>query len=80
MGLCATMNSINSAEWPRWDPAEIFTGNVAASTFGSNHPSGAHFAMADGSGHYLSDHIDLQVYRGLGATDDGIPVGGFSGQ
>jgi len=77
LGLCAAMNPINSAEWPEWDPARVFTGNVAARTFGSNHPVGAHFAMADGSGHFFSEHIDLAVYRGLGAMDDGFPLGGW---
>ncbi len=80
LGLCATMNSINSAEWPNWNPRRVFTGNVAASTFGSNHPGGAQFVMADGSGHFLSEHMDLQTYRGLGTIDDGIPIGGFSGE
>ena len=33
--------------------------------FRSKHPHGLHFAMADGSVHFISEEIDLVVYRGL---------------
>ena len=38
--------------------------------FGSQHSGGAHFAMADGSVHYLREELDLSVYREL-ATRQG---------
>lgn len=38
-------------------------GDVA--DFGSYHPFGAHFVMADGSVQMISDEIDLTVYRAL---------------
>lgn len=38
--------------------------------FGSQHPSGAHFAFADGSVRFLPESTDLAVYREL-ATRDG---------
>jgi len=39
-------------------------------SFMSRHPGGANFAACDGSGHFISDVIDFQVYQGL-ATIDG---------
>jgi prepilin-type N-terminal cleavage/methylation domain-containing protein len=41
---------------------------------GSDHPGGAHFGMADGSVHFLSDSIDKQLFYYLGAMADGKPV------
>jgi len=77
LGLCATTYAVNSAEWSLWNPATIFTGHVAASTFGSHHTGGGQFAMADGSVHFVSETIDLATYRSLGSRDDGMPRGGF---
>ncbi len=48
-----------------------------ARTFGSFHPGGCHFAMADGSVHFVSENIDLATYRALGARSDGLPLGGL---
>ncbi len=42
--------------------------------FGSNHPGGANFAWADGSGTFLSDAVPLDVLRGL-ATRAGAEFG-----
>jgi prepilin-type N-terminal cleavage/methylation domain-containing protein/prepilin-type processing-associated H-X9-DG protein len=38
--------------------------------FGSQHPSGANFTMADGSVHFLDESLDLNIYREL-ATRNG---------
>jgi prepilin-type processing-associated H-X9-DG protein len=38
--------------------------------FGSQHPGGAHFALADGSVHFLDEGLDLVVYREM-ATRNG---------
>ena len=43
-------------------------------------PGGCHFAMADGSVHFVAETIDITVYRGLGAREDGLPVRGFLDQ
>jgi hypothetical protein len=38
---------------------------------GSEHRGGAHFGLADGSVHWLSENIDSQLYAYLGSIDDG---------
>ena len=69
IGLCATMNGINSS---RFDPAvsNNFSGEYLStpqSTFGSNHPGGAQFATADGATTFVSESISLSLYRNFGA-------------
>jgi prepilin-type processing-associated H-X9-DG protein len=39
--------------------------------FGSFHAGGCHFAMCDGSAHFVSENIDLQVYRNRAQRADG---------
>ncbi len=73
-GLCAAMEQINSS---KLDPTITYSANVCTRTFGSKHPGGCHFAMADGSVHFLAETIDLTLYRGLGVTNDNQPSGGF---
>jgi prepilin-type N-terminal cleavage/methylation domain-containing protein len=50
----------------------------ATNYFGSWHVGGAHFCLADGSVIFLSQNIDLGVYRSAGVIDDGGPQGGLS--
>ncbi|QDU39599.1 Type II secretion system protein G precursor [Maioricimonas rarisocia] len=45
--------------------------------FGSYHVGGCHFAMADGSVHFLSENIDIRLYHSLGQRADGLPLGGL---
>ena len=42
--------------------------------FGSRHPNGANFALADGSVIYLNDSIDLDVFTALGTASGGETV------
>jgi prepilin-type N-terminal cleavage/methylation domain-containing protein len=39
--------------------------------FKSNHPTGLHFALADGSVRFINENIDLVTYRALGSKDGG---------
>jgi prepilin-type processing-associated H-X9-DG protein len=47
------------------------------STFASRHSGGANFCMGDGSVHFISQNLDLNVHRALGSRLDGIPVGNW---
>ncbi len=51
---------------------------IATRVFGSQHAGGCQFIMADGSVHFISETINLALYKRLGAMGDGQPVGGFS--
>lgn len=46
-------------------------------SFSSNHEGGAQFALADGSVHFLSENIDLQLYRAMSTYDTGEVIGEF---
>lgn len=46
-------------------------GRLMELAFGSYHVGGAHFGLADGSVQYISENIDMEVYRNLGARNDG---------
>ncbi len=72
IGLAATDNPINGFSDSSWRWVAM------TSTFGSFHPGGCHFLLADGSVHFVSEDIDLNVYRSTGIINDGEPVGGFS--
>lgn len=43
----------------------------------SFHSSGAHVVLCDGSVHFLSEHIDAQVFTSLMSPDDGDVLGEF---
>lgn len=45
--------------------------------FGSYHVGGCQFVAGDSSVHFISESIDLTVYRSLGARADGLPLGGI---
>jgi len=73
-GVCGAQETINSFDA---DPTKNWTSDEATRTFGSFHPGGCHFAMADGSVHFVSENIDITTFQGLGARDDEQPLGGL---
>jgi prepilin-type N-terminal cleavage/methylation domain-containing protein/prepilin-type processing-associated H-X9-DG protein len=75
-GLCATMEGINSSTFDPSKP-QAWPASVAPVTFGSRHLDGAHFAMADGSVHFITEWIDLTLYRNLGKRDSQQPKGAW---
>ncbi len=52
--------------------------DYSSALFGSHHIGGCHMAMADGSVHFLSENMDLALYRQMAIRNDGLPIGGFS--
>jgi prepilin-type N-terminal cleavage/methylation domain-containing protein/prepilin-type processing-associated H-X9-DG protein len=46
--------------------------------FGSLHPGGAQFCFGDGSVRFLTENMNLAIYRTLGSINDGLPVGGIN--
>lgn len=70
-GLGSTGPRINS----RLDP--LANGVIMEIAFGSYHTGGAFFTMADGSVKFISENVDLPVYRGLGSRSGGEIPGEF---
>ena len=54
-----------SIGWPQTTASQSF------------HEGGAHFLVGDGSVHFLSENMDLQVFQQLGHISDGLPTGGL---
>ena len=71
--VAACVNQINSSQA---DPGKTVTHEIHPNTLGSRHVGGAHHTMADGSSHFISENVDITVYRGLGRKADGSS--GFS--
>jgi len=67
----AAVDGMNSSNF---DPARSWRPDVVTRTFGSHHPRGCHFSMCDGSVHFFSDDMDINVYRDLGARADKRPL------
>lgn len=49
--------------------------NIGWNIAGSMHPTGAVVCLADGSAHFVSDNISLEVFKNLCAMADGEPLG-----
>lgn len=73
---CAYARNLAGAQ----DPINLYPNQGVHDTrgFSSYHHNGAMFSMTDGSVHFISDDMDLAIYRQLGHRDDGFPAGGFS--
>lgn len=50
--------------------------NIMTKLFGSFHPGGCLFLMGDGSVHFVSENIDLDLYQQTAIRNDGLPAGG----
>ena len=77
INVAATQEPINAIPMMRPQPGELWPIDWNTRTFGSFHEGGCHFTMADGSVHFISEHIDLATYQSLGVIADRLPVGGF---
>lgn len=78
--LAAASESINSRTLTggtKPQGSDPDTRNTAGHLFGSLHTGGCHMLLADGSVHFLSEHISLDVYHNLGIRNDGKVVGEF---
>ncbi len=69
--VAACVNQINSSLLDPGKSGSSPTHEVHPNTLGSRHVGGAHHTMADGSSHFISENIDITVYRGLGRKADG---------
>jgi prepilin-type processing-associated H-X9-DG protein len=43
-------------------------------SFGSLHAAGAHFLFCDGSVDFISENIELKVYKGISTINSGEPA------
>lgn len=71
----ATMFESPSDYWAGLDGTHMWEHCQSASSF---HPGGCNFLVADGSVHFLSETMNLQMYQELADYNDNRPVGGFS--
>jgi prepilin-type N-terminal cleavage/methylation domain-containing protein/prepilin-type processing-associated H-X9-DG protein len=64
---------------PLMDPASncASPGQAMVGSFGSFHPGGCHFALADGSVKFVDEMIDISLYRRLGQKADGAIMSGL---
>ncbi len=73
--LVSATRAINAPQPPHPSGGLVFTDSqYFMTTFASQHSGGANFAMADGSVHFLSQNLDLNVHRALGVRNDGLTV------
>lgn len=70
-GLGSCQSPINSRRNPN------IAGVLMEMSFGSYHVGGAMFGMADGSVRFISENIDMNLYRSLGSIKGGEIVGEF---
>lgn len=64
---------INAQKECRPGVADCF--NFVSRLFGSRHVGGCHFGMADGSVQFVSENVDINLYRQSANCSDGLPIG-----
>ncbi len=72
--FAAAVLQINALRECRPGVADCF--NFVSRIFGSKHAGGCHFGLADGSIQFVSENIDINIYRQSAVRDDGLPLGG----
>ena len=72
--VAGTKSQINSK--PQQDAAGLHPYAIWQTTFSSSHPGGAQFLTADGGVSFISETVNLTIYRQMGVVNDGAPVGG----
>jgi hypothetical protein len=72
--VAATKSQINSK--PQQAAAGLHVYLIWQTTFSSSHPGGAQFLTADGGVSFISEDVNLTIYRQMGVVNDGAPVGG----
>ena len=75
VNMCGAIFPINGFAIPSQNLASLFGPQTSA--YGSYHQSGANFALGDGSVRFVTEDIDLTVYRQAGTINNGDPVGGI---
>ncbi|MHB1424006.1 MAG: DUF1559 family PulG-like putative transporter [Gemmataceae bacterium] len=69
-GTCAIPPNAVQANGQPFDPNDWYNNH----SFRSRHPNGLQFAFADGSVHFVTNAINLDLYRGLAAIQGGEVV------
>jgi prepilin-type N-terminal cleavage/methylation domain-containing protein/prepilin-type processing-associated H-X9-DG protein len=67
--VTSTAISLNILESDKGDNSALAISRACG--FKSQHPGGAHFVLADGSVHFISEAIDYRLYNQLGTRDGG---------
>jgi prepilin-type N-terminal cleavage/methylation domain-containing protein/prepilin-type processing-associated H-X9-DG protein len=70
IGTCAIAPNAKRVDGSEYDSTDW----INIYSFRSRHPGGLHFAYADGSVHFISDSIDLRVYRAMATIRGGEVV------
>ena len=77
----AAVNGVNSSDFvdtfaaPDSGCGATICSGEMSKTFGSYHPGGCNIAFADGSVQFITQTIDINLYRQLGSRADGTPGG-----
>lgn len=74
--FAAAVLPINS--WPECGPGIKDCFDMVSRIFGSKHTGGCQFGLADGSVQFISESIDVNIYRNLANRSDGQVVGSFT--